>query len=197
MTAASTSFWCPWPPAARKRYWRMAAFRHVPTLHLSPRAEGRSSPVAGRPQNPWPQSRSACEAAVKRASASSRSMKCSGACAATNSGSAGERQRSGSGPRYSISSIAAGVRMNAGTSAEQRRSGQLVDHGMAFVLPCVSGRSCNHQTKHSGNYGSSETEQAWERRGRGATCRASISAPATRRMQVSAAEPDALPDQGR
>src|SRR5579872_4183294 len=44
-------------------------------------------------------------------------MKWSGACSAESSASARERQRSGSGPRYSISLIASGVRRKAGTSA--------------------------------------------------------------------------------
>src|SRR5580698_9577611 len=54
---------------------------------------------------------------VPISSAYSRSIKWSGACSALNSGSARDRQRSGSGPRYSISLIASGVRRNAGTSA--------------------------------------------------------------------------------
>ena len=40
-----------------------------------------------------------------------------GAWAEFNSGSAAERQRSGSGPRYSISATASGERRKAGTSA--------------------------------------------------------------------------------
>ena len=59
--------------------------------------------VVRRRQRLWLQSRAGWCGRGPRASAGSRSMKCSGACAAFSSGSAGERQRSGSGPRYSIS----------------------------------------------------------------------------------------------
>src|SRR5438309_9966693 len=44
-------------------------------------------------------------------------MKCSGACAALSSGSAADRHRSGSGPRYSISLAAVSDLKNGGTSA--------------------------------------------------------------------------------
>src|SRR5450432_3384575 len=71
-------------------------------------------------------------------------MKWSGAWAPLNSGSAGERQRSGSGPRYSISLIATGLRRNAGTSGERpSAASRLIMRWPSFPHPNEGGTESN------------------------------------------------------